>query len=63
MKQTEIIQRFVGAFGLDDGMTRGKFTISEAKTLVKYDNCEPTSGMFSYRRVVGMLLYIYGNTH
>ena len=43
-------------------MSKGKFTTSEAKPLAKDDNYEPTSGMFRYSSVVGMILYLYGNT-
>ena len=42
-------------------MSKGKFTPSEAKPLVKDENGEPSSGMFSYISIVWMTLYLYGN--
>ena len=43
-------------------MVKGKFTPSEQRTLVKDADGEPPSGMFRYIVVVGMLLYLSGNT-
>ena len=62
MKHTVIIQRIIEAVIQDDGMWKGKFTISEAKPLVKDENGELASGVFSYISVVGMLLYLSGHT-
>ena len=42
-------------------MSKGKFTPSEANPLVKDENGEPECGMFSYRSIVGMLIYLYSN--
>ena len=39
-------------------MSKGKFTPSEAKPLVKDESGEPTSGMLSYSKVMGMILYL-----
>ena len=44
-------------------MSKGKFIISEAKPLVKDENVEPVSRMFSYRSVVGIILYLSRNNH
>ena len=38
MKQTGIIQRVNEAVGLDDGMSKGKFTTSQDKPLIKDEN-------------------------
>ena len=62
MKHTGLIQCIIEVVVLDDGMLKGKFMPSEDKPLIKYDNGELTSGMFSYISVVGMLLYLSGNT-
>ena len=62
MKQTGHIQRIIEAVALDDCMPKGKFTPSDDKPLVKDENSEPASRMFSYGSVVGMLLYISGHT-
>ena len=61
-KQTGFIQRVIEAVVLYDGMVKGKFTSSELSPLVKDADGEPTSGMFSYSSVVGMLLYLSGHT-
>ena len=62
MKETGLIQRVIKAVGLEDGMVKGKFTPSDQRPLVKDDDGKPPSGMFSYSRVVGMLLYLSGHT-
>ncbi len=61
MKQTGLIKRIIEARGLDD-RAKGKFTPSESKPLVKDVNGDVASGAFSYSSVVGMLLYLSGNT-
>jgi len=61
MKQTGLIKRVIEALGLNDG-AKGKLTPSESKPLVKDINGELGSGAFSYSRVVGMLLYLSGQT-
>ena len=62
MKQTGFIQSVIEAVQLDDGMVKGGFTPSEQRPLIKDSYGEPTSGMFSYSSIVGMLLYISGHT-
>ena len=42
---------------------RVKFSTSDANPLVKDNNSEPASGMFSDIRVIGILLYLYGHNH
>ena len=37
-KDTIIMKRFIEEVGLDDGTSKGKFTPSEAKTLIKDEN-------------------------
>ena len=61
MKQTGLIKRIIETLGLDDG-SKGKFTPSESKPLVKDINGDLASGAFSYSSVVGMLLYLSGHT-
>ena len=58
MKQNGIIKCIIEAVGLDDGMSKGRSMPSEANPLVKDDNVEPVSGMFSNIRVVRILLYL-----
>ena len=43
-------------------MSKGEFTPSETKLLVKDDNGEPASGVFRYSSVLGVLLFLSGNT-
>ena len=64
MKQTGLIQRVIEAVGLDDGMSRRKVkpAPSEAKPLVKDENGEPMSRMFSYSSVLGIILYLSEHT-
>ena len=62
MKQTGLTQCVIETVVMDDSVPKGKFTPSEANLLVKDKNDEPVSGMFSYSRVVGILLYMYGYT-
>jgi hypothetical protein len=61
MKQTGLIKHITKVLGLDDG-TKGKFTPSESKPLVKDVNGDLASGAFSYSSVVDMLLYLSGHT-
>jgi hypothetical protein len=58
MKQTGLIKQVIEAFGLDNGLVKGKYTPSESKPLIKNINGEAASGAFSYSSVVGMLLYV-----
>ena len=62
MKQTGLIPRVIEAIGLEDGMGKGKFTPSEQRPLVKDAYGKPPSRMFRYIIIVGMLLYLSGNT-
>ena len=62
MKHNGIIQRVIEEVFLNDVMPKGKLTPSGAKLLVKDDNGEPASGVFSYRIFVGILLYLYRHT-
>jgi hypothetical protein len=57
MKQMGLIQRVITALGLDDGYAKGKHTPAESKPLVKDADGEGAHGGFSYRSIVGMLLY------
>ena len=62
MKKTGLIQSVIEAVGLDDGMVKGKFTTSEQRILFMDADGEPSSGMFNYSSVVGMILYLSGHT-
>ena len=57
-----MIQCVIDAVGLDDCMNHGKYKPAESSLLVKYNNGKSASGTFSYRSVVGMLLYFSGHT-
>ena len=60
IKHTGLIQLVIEEVGLDYGMSKGKFTPSEDKPLVKVYNGEPAIWVFRYRSVLGILLYISG---
>jgi len=62
MKQTGLINRFIEALGLDDGYACGKHTPAKTKPLVKDGDGVAAVEGFSYRSVVGMLLYLSGHT-
>ena len=62
MKQTGLIQCVIEALGLDDGTMKGKFIPSEQRPLVKDAYGEPSSGMFIYSSIVGIILYLSGHT-
>ena len=62
MRQEGLIDRVIGALGLDDGMAKCKWTPSEGTPLVKDEDGEPATGQFSYSSVVGMLLYLSGHS-
>ena len=62
IKHTGLIQRVIEAVVLYDGMKRGTFKPSEANPLVKYENGELVSGMFSHSSDVGILLHMSGHT-
>ncbi len=49
--------------GLDIETTNAKLIRDEEKSLAKYGHEEPASGDFNYSIVVGMLLYLAGQTH
>ena len=55
MKQTGLIKRVIELVGLDDGMVKGNFIPSDQMPLFKDDYGEPTSGIFSYSSVDGVL--------
>jgi hypothetical protein len=62
MKQTGLIDRVVESLGLDDGYAQGKHTSAKTKPLVKDEDGPAAVEGFSYSSVVGMLLYLSGNT-
>jgi hypothetical protein len=62
MKQTGLLDRVIGAVGLDAGTVNGKSTPAECKPLVKDENGLDARKDFSYSSVVGMLLYLAGHS-
>ena len=62
MRQEGLIDRVIGALGLDDGMAKFKWAPSEGTPLVKDEDGEHATGQFSYSSVVGMLLYLFGHS-
>ena len=62
MTQTGLIDRVLVALGLDHGNVAGKWTPAEGTPLVKDVEGAPAEGQFNYASVVGMLLYLSGNT-
>ena len=62
MKQTGLDHRVIEAVGLYDVMSKSKFTLSYANPLVKDDNGETESGVFSYKIILGLFLYMSGHT-
>ena len=59
MKNAGLIQCIINEVVVDGVISKGKFTPSEDNPVVMYENDESTSGIFSYRRFVWMLLYLY----
>ena len=62
MTQTGLIDRVLVALGLDHGKVKAKWTPADGSPLVKDSEGAPAKGEFSYASVVGMLLYLSGNT-
>ena len=62
MNQYVLIGRIVEALVIYDGMVTKNNTPLGLKTLVKDEYRPPAHGQFIYSSVVGMLLYLTGNT-
>ena len=62
MTQTGLIDRVIRALGLNLGNITLKWTPASREPLVKDLNGPPATGEFNYASVVGMLLYLSGNT-
>ncbi len=62
IKQTGLIDRVIETLGLDQKMSTSKATPAESTPLVRDEEGEPPHGNFSYSSVVGMLLYLSGNS-
>ena len=62
MKKTGLVERVVEALGLDNGYDCGKHTPAETKPLIKDEDGLAAAKGFSYRSIVGMLLYLSGHT-
>ena len=63
MKQVGLINFVLETIGLYYGTEKKKFNPSESSPLVKDAYGPEYCGIYSYRSVVGMLLYISGHTH
>ena len=62
MKQPGLIYSVISAVGIGSGMAKGKYTSAGSLTLVNNEDGVPASGSFNYSSVVGILIYLYGNT-
>ena len=62
MTQTGLIDRVLVALGLDHSKVAVKWTPADGSPLVKDAEGAPAEGEFNYASVVGMLLYLSGNT-
>ena len=62
LTQTGLIDRVIRALGLDNGQVHPKFTPASGDPLVKDLDGAPADGDFSFASVVGMMLYLSGNT-
>ena len=62
MKQTGLVDHVINAVGLGNGMDKGKYTLSVSVPLVKNKDVVPISGIFNYRSVVGIMIYLSGHT-
>ena len=56
-------KRVIKKLILKDGTDKEKFTLAEAKLLVKDENGKYAAVTFLYTRVVRMLLYLSDHTH
>ena len=62
MNQEGLIDFMIETINLDVGTVHGRATFAEAKSLVKDMDGEVAHDDFSYSSVVGMLLYLSGNS-
>ena len=62
MKQVGLINVFLETLGLDDGITKNKFTPSGSSPLVKDADGLSACGSFRCCSMVGMLIYLSGRT-
>ena len=62
IKQTGLIDRVIIYVGINYGMAKGKHTPDGSITLVMNADDVTAIGIFNYRCVVGMLLYLFGHT-
>ena len=62
MRQGGLIDKVISQMGLDDGAAKVKQIPAKAKPLVKDEDVLYPIGQFSYSIVVGMMLYLAGNT-
>ena len=62
MKQPGLIDCVINTVELDYGMAKGKYTPDRSLPLVNNEDGVPVSGSFKYSSIVGILLYLSGNT-
>ena len=62
MKQVGLIDCVIETLGLEDGMAKNKYTPSGSSPLVKDADGPAACDIFSYRSVVGILLYLSVHT-
>ena len=62
MKQPVLIDRVISDVVIDKDMAKGKYTPAGYLSSVKNEDDVPDSGIFKYRRVVGIFPYLSGHT-
>ena len=62
MKQPDLIDFVIIDVRLDNGMAKGEYTPDGSVSLVKNEDGVPSSGIFNYSSVVGMMLYLSSHT-
>ena len=62
LKQTGLTGRIIGCLGFYVGTEKNNWMPAEYTPLVKYEYGEPPTGCFSYRSVIGMILYLGRNS-
>ena len=63
MRQYGLIDRLIAQLVINGGAAKYKWNPAEAKPLVNDEDGLGPSGNFRYSNVVGMMLYLSGNTH
>ena len=61
-KQPILINLLISFVGIEDGMTKGKYTPAGSVPLVKNEDGVHASGSFNYSSIIGILIYLSGHT-